>query len=506
MDFPTEVDVIVIGTGVTETIVSGAFSRAGKTVLHLDENNYYGSDWASFNLSSFLDFVSENESIRENKDIDKIEMLSFIPDEEENGLPPSDPLEETTVWTWKKLKLLSNKISIDISPRFVFSKGPMVDLLVNSNICRYLEFKNCTRLLVINPTDDGYKTMAVPCSRESIFNDSSLSLIQKRKMMKFIDYCMGLKNKPEELDKVKQVSFKDFLEGQGFDERLKSVINCVSIQEVVSVDDFLKNMTHFTQSVGRFGPTPFLWPLYGAGELPQAFSRLSAVFGGTFCLGQEIKKVSQLEDDFIEVKFNDKSVKCKILVGNQSSLPQDILSLDSSVQEKCYSLAICLTNQSIQGIDQNQVTFGRIPWSDDCNITLIEVGSGTLCVPKGLFLVYLSCMSSQVDGVKMTAKQKLMPVVEKLFSKPTEPDKAVEYKPQVLWCSFLDRSAPGKMISRLPGVSVVFNPLHEQDYESCIFEGKEIFHKYFPSEEFLPRAPDAEDIIMEDDPEADGNE
>lgn len=29
----------------------------------------------------------------------------------------------------------------------------------------------------------------------------------------------------------------------------------------------------FLNSLGRYGNTPFLWPMYGTGELPQAFCR-----------------------------------------------------------------------------------------------------------------------------------------------------------------------------------------------------------------------------------------
>jgi len=43
-------DVIVLGTGLTECIISGLLSVNGKKVLHIDRNDYYGGDCASLNL------------------------------------------------------------------------------------------------------------------------------------------------------------------------------------------------------------------------------------------------------------------------------------------------------------------------------------------------------------------------------------------------------------------------------------------------------------------------
>lgn len=37
-----EFDVVVLGTGLTECVVSGLLSISGKKVLHLDRNDYYG--------------------------------------------------------------------------------------------------------------------------------------------------------------------------------------------------------------------------------------------------------------------------------------------------------------------------------------------------------------------------------------------------------------------------------------------------------------------------------
>ena len=43
---------------------------------------------------------------------------------------------------------------------------------------------------------------------------------------------------------------------------------------------FLHEFRFLLITNSRFGPTPFLWSMYGTGELTQAFCRLCAVFGG----------------------------------------------------------------------------------------------------------------------------------------------------------------------------------------------------------------------------------
>ena len=47
-----EYDAIIMGTGLTECIISGLLSVNGMRVLHLDRNNYYGSDTASLSLAN----------------------------------------------------------------------------------------------------------------------------------------------------------------------------------------------------------------------------------------------------------------------------------------------------------------------------------------------------------------------------------------------------------------------------------------------------------------------
>lgn len=46
--------VIVLGTGLTECILSGLLSVEGKKVLHMDRNDYYGGESASLNLTQVI--------------------------------------------------------------------------------------------------------------------------------------------------------------------------------------------------------------------------------------------------------------------------------------------------------------------------------------------------------------------------------------------------------------------------------------------------------------------
>ena len=48
--FNEEWDAVVMGTGMKECLLSGLLSVAGKKVLHVDRNNYYGGASASLDI------------------------------------------------------------------------------------------------------------------------------------------------------------------------------------------------------------------------------------------------------------------------------------------------------------------------------------------------------------------------------------------------------------------------------------------------------------------------
>lgn len=47
----------------------------------------------------------------------------------------------------------------------------------------------------------------------------------------------------------------------------------------------------YVNSMARYGKSPYIYPLYGLGELPQGFARLSAIYGGTYMLNTSVDEV-----------------------------------------------------------------------------------------------------------------------------------------------------------------------------------------------------------------------
>lgn len=88
--------------------------------------------------------------------------------------------------------------------------------------------------------------------------------------------------------------------------------------------DGVRRVKKFLQSLGRYGNTPFLFPMYGCGEIPQCFCRLSAVFGGIYCLKRPITEIhlNPSLDQFHAIKCNDQLIRAKTLIISGTELNQ----------------------------------------------------------------------------------------------------------------------------------------------------------------------------------------
>jgi Rab GDP dissociation inhibitor len=88
----------------------------------------------------------------------------------------------------------------------------------------------------------------------------------------------------------------------------------------------VKRMKLYAESLARFqGGSPYIYPLYGLGELPQGFARLSAVYGGTYMLNKpECKVEFDMEGKVCGVTSEGETAKCKKVVCDPSYLPNKV--------------------------------------------------------------------------------------------------------------------------------------------------------------------------------------
>ena len=140
MDLPDYFDLIVVGTGLTESLVAAACARAGQKVLHLDSNSHYGSRCASFNLRQMDAWLREGAASPAGTDgaseqpriaitPDSPSDVSFMPSEAADGAPSAD------------LLAAAMRYNIDLTPQLLLCAGDMVGVLRSSGVSSYLEFK-----------------------------------------------------------------------------------------------------------------------------------------------------------------------------------------------------------------------------------------------------------------------------------------------------------------------------------------------------------------------------
>lgn len=608
-ELPDDFDVIIVGTGLTESIISGALSRIGKKVLHLDYMRNYGSDWSSFNLKAFEERMTESTEpslhemtnsdrpecvdadeeifipitnirqtvydgsttchIRERKEADIVvedlagkdgmnapscgadihcatgdstleesssnkesskdddhsgdEKVQNAPDQDigevENSPENSSPTKRTVETVDKKGKEYFyskwRHFNLDLTPKLMFSRGKLVELLIVSNVCRYLEFRNVTGTLTLMDESEP-SLVPVPCSRTDIFNSKLVTMVEKRLLMRILMTCANYENHPDEYKDFEDRPFIEFLAAKKLSKRLKHFIihSIAMVSEDANTLDGLKASEKFLKSLGRYGNSAFLWTTYGVGELPQAFCRLGAVFGGTFCLNRFIRGIvlSKTSNQCIAiVDSTGQRLKCDNLILNEMYAP-DLCRVEFASR---LFRAIYVTDSPFadKGNGNSNACLISIPPTLGIPPTwLIEVSSSSCVCPSEMYVVHAMMRTSCSE--EGSPKSRFSKMEDLLFdqsggdnaNQDQENDEGQERvntkkikKPKILWSSYFSMANNGFESSTLPpNVSIVKGPCFELGFDETVMEARVLFESICPNEEFLPRAPNPEEIIYFD--------
>lgn len=309
--------------------------------------------------------------------------------------------------TYQDLEHYFRQFNIDIAPKMLFSRGPLVEAIISANISHYAEFKAVNRILTYmkgNIED-------VPCSRSDVFSSKMISAIEKRTLMKFLTFCIDFENHEDEYKEYEDKSFIEFLQSRRLSPNLQHfVLHSISmLPPDTKTITGLKTTRSFLQSLGRYGNTPFIWPLYGVGELPQAFCRMCAVFGGLYCLRRSAESITldASSNTCIGITSEGQFLKCNWLIMGSSYLPNKW----RKDTPQHVSRAVFITDKCLKASDHGAVTLMSMPRTNEKGspITVIELDKTSSACPSGLYVVHLvtDCCVSAEEDLKATAEELL---------------------------------------------------------------------------------------------------
>lgn len=253
---------------------------------------------------------------------------------------------------------------IDISPVVLSVSGPLCQKLLDAEVSKYLEFRPISKIAVIS---DRGETIFIPMSKEDIFMDQSLSLVEKRQLSKLINMSL-------------EPSDNAFAESiAGFSSKIRAAINygvllCGSPREAenLSVAESISRLQNLKEGLGRYGAgtSPFLYPIYGSSEISQAYYRQCAVNGGTFIMGQPY----EITGNFISGSFD----------GNNWTATFDHDSQDE-MQGEMINRVVYIADGPF-GSDPNSCIW--IIQTEEHIIFVLNTGSDSSCAPVHHFVIH----------------------------------------------------------------------------------------------------------------------
>jgi Rab GDP dissociation inhibitor len=263
-------DVIVLGTGLTECIISGLLSAHGRKVLHLDRNNFYGGETASLNLTNLYNM--------------------FYP-----GTEPPAHLGANRDW------------NVDLIPKFTMANGKLVKLILHTEtVANNLEWKCVDGSFVVQMSAGGIfskakaKVHKVPATDTEALKSDLMGMFEKRRCKKFFKFVQNYDENDPKTHKgmdLKAVPLKDVLSSFSLEENtVDFIVHAIALYTSdaclnLPAHEALLKVRLYMDSIGLYGNSPFLYPVYGIGGIAEGFSRLSAIFGGTYMLSKGIDEI-----------------------------------------------------------------------------------------------------------------------------------------------------------------------------------------------------------------------
>jgi len=375
-----EYDCVILGTGLKECILSGVLSVEGKKVLHMDRNGYYGGDSASLNLVQLIEKFKKGN-------------------QEQLGA--------------------SRDYSVDLIPKFIMSTGKMVEILVKTDVTRYLDFKAVDGSYVV-ASGTVYK---IPSTAGEALKSSLMGILEKRRCSKFLEFVGEGDDKDPKKNKqgwdLSKISCREVFKHFGLSSETNDFLgHAMALHNTDAYLDepafeTINKIRLYGESVLRWGNSPYIYPLYGLGELPQGFARLSAIYGGTYMLNKPVDEVIY-EDGVVKgVKSEGVIAKCKFVVGDPSYFPDRVKKTGQVAS------MICVLSHPIANTNNAESCQIIIPYKEakrKHDVYISTVSSAHHVAPKGKWIALVSTIvETDNPEAEMQSAIKLLGKIDESF-------------------------------------------------------------------------------------------
>uniref|UniRef100_A0A665TBX9 Rab GDP dissociation inhibitor n=1 Tax=Echeneis naucrates TaxID=173247 RepID=A0A665TBX9_ECHNA len=354
-----EYDIIVLGTGFKECVLSGLMSLSGKKVLHIDRNPFYGGESASIS-----------------------------------------PLEEL----YKKFKVPGpaksmrpgKEWNIDLIPKFFLANGESLVLFISE-----CDFEMCSMSM-----------------RSSLF---SFFLTHNRRFRKLLLFAMNfdLRNpctyqdvNPQKTTTRDLFSSYDLgLDVMEFTGHAIALHSSESYLDQPCVET-IRRIRLYAESLSRHNSSPYIYPVYGLGELPQGFARLSAEYGGTFLLNKAVDEIVMENGKVTAVKSEGKLFHCKQLICDPSYVPNRVRRVGRAIR------AICLLNHPVKNTHdasscQIIIPQAQVNRKSDIYISVVSYAHNVTCDGMYIATVSTTAETSNPEKEVQPALELLEPIMQK---------------------------------------------------------------------------------------------
>ncbi|KAF1916800.1 GDP dissociation inhibitor [Ampelomyces quisqualis] len=322
----TEWDVLIVGTGLQQSLLALALSRSDKKILHIDENEYYGGAEAAFSL---------NEAEEWARSVDQKEStaaFSSVTVSKPDGTSANGPTHALSS---------SRAYSLALSPQLIYARSTLLQYLVSSRVYRQLEFlavgswwvyasDTGDETLVSDSATHPGKLSKVPSGREDVFQNHELDFKAKRALMKFLRFIGEYEEQSDLWEEHRQQPFPMFLSQQfkvptALQGPLIALTLSPAPSDKTTTEYALPRIARHLRSIGVFGAGfGAVIPKWGGlAEISQISCRACAVGGGVYVLGKGVHPdtgATEINEVRTQLRLKDgEVVSAKWIVGGETS-------------------------------------------------------------------------------------------------------------------------------------------------------------------------------------------